>query len=176
MSRRCANSHSSRTGKRRPLLLETCVSASTRVRGLKARVKASTSWVTSAGLAGVRTRWMRRPKRAARTPGDVVGRMVLVPKDNLVTRFHGQAVVNRVVGFAGVADQGDLVGADAEVLSDFLPRRLQQVLKAGPVLEARACISVMVRNIEQGKAGSYNQPSQALVTLTGRTCPHVREF
>ena len=67
MPRRWATSHSSRTGSRTPLTLETWVSASTRVRGVRARSKTAASSSAPDGAAGVATRVTVSPWRAART-------------------------------------------------------------------------------------------------------------
>ena len=61
MPRRWAASHSSRTGSRTPVTLETWVSASTRVRGVRARSKTPTSSSTPVGAAGVATRVTLNP-------------------------------------------------------------------------------------------------------------------
>ena len=59
-------------------------------------------------------------------PGDVVGRMVLIPHHDLVARPERQPRVDDVVGLARVAHEGDLVGGDPQPDRHRLARRLEQ--------------------------------------------------
>ncbi len=49
----------------------------------------------------------------AHVPGDVVGRVVLIPHDDLIACLEGQPVIDGVIGLAGVADQSDLIRGHA---------------------------------------------------------------
>ena len=98
MPRRWATSHSSRTGSRTPLTFETWVSASTRVRGVRARSKMPTSSSTPDGAAGVATRFTVSPWRAARTSQAMLfGGVVLVPHHDLVARGEGEPALTTLL-------------------------------------------------------------------------------
>ena len=68
--------------------------------------------------------------------------MILVPQHDFITCFESQPIVDRIVGFARIADERNLVTAHAEVLRDLPPRRFEQVGKLCAILERAVHIDV----------------------------------
>ena len=61
--------------------------------------------------------------------------MVLVPQQDFITGLQLQAIVDDVVGFAGIAYQGDLVGADIELCRDQAAGACQQLVEFAPIVK-----------------------------------------
>ena len=64
-----------------------------------------------------------------------MGWVLLVPQQDFITGIQLQAIVDDVVGFAGIAHQGDLVGADIELCRHQAAGPRQHVVEFATVVK-----------------------------------------
>ncbi len=80
--------------------------------------------------------------RGPHIPGHVVRGMVLVPEDHLVARLERQAVVDRIVRLAGVANERNFVRRHSQMVGDLAARRFELLRELGPVLKRAVGVDI----------------------------------